>query len=250
MAEVAERAKQISIHAPTRGATITDAFSLMMELFQSTLLQEERRRIACPADHYSYFNPRSYKRSDLHSALALSKICYFNPRSYKRSDVRPELPEPFPCYFNPRSYKRSDLNLCCIINCYKYFNPRSYKRSDCEETSNSFHDDYFNPRSYKRSDNTSFKKLINSTISIHAPTRGATASVFLASSIRSLFQSTLLQEERLPSRIARTISMLFQSTLLQEERRVSEVQAVVYCIISIHAPTRGATMQDSPKNWT
>ena len=176
MAEVAERAKQISIHAPTRGATITDAFSLMMELFQSTLLQEERRRIACPADHYSYFNPRSYKRSDLHSALALSKICYFNPRSYKRSDVRPELPEPFPCYFNPRSYKRSDLNLCCIINCYKYFNPRSYKRSDCEETSNSFHDDYFNPRSYKRSDCICFFSFLNKiTISIHAPTRGATS---------------------------------------------------------------------------
>ena len=99
------------------------------------------------------------------------------------------------------------------------FNPRSYKRSDRQEVQQSKGLKYFNPRSYKRSDNTSFKKLINSTISIHAPTRGATASVFLASSIRSLFQSTLLQEERLPSRIARTISMLFQSTLLQEERR-------------------------------
>ena len=78
---------KISIHAPTRGATHgpceclqlypyfnprsykrSDYYDVVVDrdvdLFQSTLLQEERRRIVCPADHYSYFNPRSYKRSD------------------------------------------------------------------------------------------------------------------------------------------------------------------------------------------
>ena len=100
---------KISIHAPTRGATHgpceclqlypyfnprsykrSDYYDVVVDrdvdLFQSTLLQEERRRIVCPADHYSYFNPRSYKRSDSPSLFALSTIFHFNPRSYKRSD--------------------------------------------------------------------------------------------------------------------------------------------------------------------
>ena len=56
----------ISIHAPTRGATITGAVLCLLN---------------------RYFNPRSYKRSD--SALELALICDddFNPRSYKRSDL-------------------------------------------------------------------------------------------------------------------------------------------------------------------
>ena len=77
---------------------------------------------------------------------------------------------------------------------------------------------YFNPRSYKRSDKILLLLVNLLTISIHAPTRGAT-SVFLASSIRSLFQSTLLQEERHHQKVA----------------------LITFTEISIHAPTRGAT---------
>ena len=101
---------KISIHAPTRGATHgpceclqlypyfnprsykrSDYYDVVVDrdvdLFQSTLLQEERRRIVCPADHYSYFNPRSYKRSDHFLAFSHRIVVNFNPRSYKRSDV-------------------------------------------------------------------------------------------------------------------------------------------------------------------
>ena len=35
--------KKISIHAPTRGATGSDKVNLLTQIFQSTLLQEERR---------------------------------------------------------------------------------------------------------------------------------------------------------------------------------------------------------------
>ena len=122
---------KISIHAPTRGATHgpceclqlypyfnprsykrSDYYDVVVDrdvdLFQSTLLQEERRRIVCPADHYSYFNPRSYKRSD--------RVLFFCPQ--------------IPQDFNPRSYKRSDIVFTGSFNHQIYFNPRSYKRSD------------------------------------------------------------------------------------------------------------------------
>ena len=53
----------------------------------------------------------------------------------------------------------------------------------------------FNPRSYKRSDNGVTSDGFNYVLSIHAPTRGATA-VSLMFIAFLCFQSTLLQEER------------------------------------------------------
>ena len=99
----------------------------------------------------------------------------------------------------------------------------------------------FNPRSYKRSDD-----IFNSFLLMF-----------------HVFQSTLLQEERLslsklcfiysplsihaPTRGATTIyyifisQLSFQSTLLQEERRNIGVTTSQQMLLSIHAPTRGAT---------
>ena len=78
---------------------------------------------------------------------------------------------------------------------------------------------HFNPRSYKRSDLQRCEyHLINFSISIHAPTRGATLMNFL---------TDVLYE--------------FQSTLLQEERHVGNGYMYWISKISIHAPTRGAT---------
>ena len=60
---------------------------------------------------------------------------------------------------------------------------------------------------------------IRQRISIHAPTRGATVSV--------------------PSAVAFSV---FQSTLPREERHHSDSNSDDACAISIHAPTRGATI--------
>ena len=80
----------------------------------------------------------------------------------------------------------------------KYFNPRSYKRSDMIVLFLTIYHLNFNPRSYKRSD------------------RMGKAVV----SISRIFQSTLLQEERLGLNHLGTLEFLFQSTLLQEERHL------------------------------
>ena len=76
----------ISIHAPTRGATLWNVRSKMCERFQSTLLQEERLLLQSQLLILPYFNPRSYKRSDSRFCLSTNFNNYFNPRSYKRSD--------------------------------------------------------------------------------------------------------------------------------------------------------------------
>ena len=99
-------------------------------------------------------------------------------------------------------------------------------------------------------------------ISIHAPTRGATA-VMDDGRYGLEFQSTLLQEERRnvynynamifnfnPRSYKRSdllmnqhlnVAKRFQSTLLQEERHTGGCRPCTGTSISIHAPTRGAT---------
>ena len=123
------------------------------------------------------------------------------------------------------------------------FNPRSYKRSDCSNSLFSSILIYtFNPRSYKRSDVLVWFKFTSFlSLSIHAPTRGATlffllislynhsfnprsykrSDIFYTRDMKKvlIFQSTLLQEERLFCYFIIIWWSNFQSTLLQEERR-------------------------------
>ena len=81
----------------------------------------------------------------------------------------------------------------------------------------------------------------NHSISIHAPTRGATCIFYLIRVIFILFQSTLPREERLCITTSPPRVTLFQSTLPREERQLARCKYMRYKIISIHAPTRGAT---------
>ena len=103
---------------------------------------------------------------------------------------------------------------------------------------------------------------------IHAPTRGATMYSVISSSILP-FQSTLPQGERRFSRCLSSFIPRFQSTLPQGERlhtarcpgnisyfnprshKGSDPFFLCFFkafIISIHAPTRGATQLDNPQS--
>ena len=77
-------------------------------------------------------------------------------------------------------------------------------------------------------------------LSIHAPTRGATSDQLKAMDGLD-FQSTLLQEERPRFMVHLPYLLVFQSTLLQEERLKAVHIVDKKEILSIHAPTRGAT---------
>ena len=81
-------------------------------------------------------------------------------------------------------------------------------------------------------------------ISIHAPTRGATKpDCKLVATV--LFQSTLPRGERLLSSPQMHRITRFQSTLPRGERLWQGFTAEYNPIISIHAPTRGATTDSS-----
>ena len=144
---------RISIHAPTRGATIP---------MTST-------------GYVRNFNLRSHEGSDTVALETLNSYLNFNPRSHEGSDYSRLWALLLHQYFNPRSHEGSDE---CVrkVNAISNldFNPRSHEGSD--DNGRVLEAEYlnFNPRSHEGSDSISFDICTMTAISIHAPTRGAT----------------------------------------------------------------------------
>ena len=142
------------------------------------------------------------------------------------------------------------------------FNPRSHERSDV--VSSLYYTIWQISIHAPTRGATDFasKSLKSSSISIHAPTRGATALLAIRTATLR-FQSTLPREERPCFRVTIRTVDVFQSTLPREERPAYKV-SFYHCWnfnprshersdeadkerrasnnISIHAPTRGATV--------
>ena len=168
----------ISIHAPTRGAT-KYSFSIF---------------------RYVYFNPRSHEGSDgdrsflvygglsisIHAPTRGATACtqwLRRPGCIFQSTLpRGERRGVFWCdclcdNFNPRSHEGSDEAGPEIVEMVNDFNPRSHEGSDGTEKRLYQKNTYFNPRSHEGSDVFSGFSTVVLSISIHAPTRGATIAV-------------------------------------------------------------------------
>ena len=76
----------ISIHAPTRGATQFSLKNRQRVQFQSTLPRGERRRTVQSGIHKRNFNPRSHEGSDSNQLPEYNICNNFNPRSHEGSD--------------------------------------------------------------------------------------------------------------------------------------------------------------------
>ena len=68
---ISETQYQISIHAPTRGATVCCSFPLIFPLFQSTLPHGERQYNFLLSVFSINFNPRSHTGSDSRISLLI-----------------------------------------------------------------------------------------------------------------------------------------------------------------------------------
>ena len=208
----------VSIHAPTRGATSSPDNGSQLSRFQSTLPRGERL--------YLILKPPNPK-------------C-FNPRSHAGSDARGRLPATFQRGFNPRSHAGSDQVNGSFSSGQSSFNPRSHGERllyvidrvgvPC-----------FNPRSHAGSDLFMVFALLRAGMFQSTLPRGERLS-----SVSNLiqvpeFQSTLPRGER---RVIATINIYkirFQSTLPRGERLVRHWSLSPPRVVSIHAPTRGAT---------
>ena len=232
----------ISIHAPTKGATVVPAVALMLRLFQSTLPRRERR----PDGSCKY----RYDRISIHAPtkgatvverihITKSKISIHAPT--KGATKTPYDVSGFKAISIHAPTKGATLWRDLHWTQGRHFNPRSHEGSDRKMIFRKCCFSHFNPRSHEGSDPV----------------------VELADAIKIVFQSTLPRRERLHEKAARSVVRkfqstlprrerpcfgcmasnlpIFQSTLPRRERLTSKVFRLVELYISIHAPTKGAT---------
>ena len=188
-------------------------------LFQSTLLQEERLRIHTEAWCLRNFNPRSYKRSDHVNWTLTEESTYFNPRSYKRSDdLKNKMAETGKISIHAPT-RGATLWILNHSARSKFQSTLLQEERQCiwfpEEKKKIFQSTLLQEERLAYLMDFNYRDYI----SIHAPTRGATRTV--KNNIKEL--------------------LIFQSTLLQEERQNVDSTVIPIIDISIHAPTRGAT---------
>ena len=107
--EFPETFKDISIHAPTRGATLQMIFRIPIFIFQSTLLQEERLFDGVGGFFELDISIHAPTRGATVNTILLNCGEFISIHAPTRGATTKSL-----CgwlssyYFNPRSYKRSD----------------------------------------------------------------------------------------------------------------------------------------------
>ena len=145
-------------------------------------------------------------------------------------------------HFNPRSDERSDLLTFQYQTTMIMLFQSTLRRTErlVQQGLNILRSD-FNPRSDERSDYISGTFATSSLISIHAPTNGATVSIFCSTA--SIVNFNPRSDERSDYRrmFKGTDRLLFQSTLRRTERLKYGGIEIMTLYISIHAPTNGAT---------
>ena len=187
----------ISIHAPTRGATLCSTGTLFIYGFQSTLPQGERRSPLVFSSNITSISIHAPTRGATRQRWYRRCPPYFNPRSHKGSDCSSQKNRSSQSYFNPRSHKGSDreeLDKIAEKGLFQSTLPQGERPRGRNHSLNSFLD--FNPRSHKGSDRFMVTVRKTTVISIHAPTRGATEAMQSKASKYTEFQSTLPQGER------------------------------------------------------
>ena len=120
----------ISIHAPTRGATILCNHRGLVFGFQSTLPREERLSFPCNISFHLIFQstlPREERQTM--RKLTIAEL-NFNPRSHERSDC---ILTECHCTFDISIHaptRGATSSTCYSTTDHINFNPRSHERSD------------------------------------------------------------------------------------------------------------------------
>ena len=188
---------EISIHAPTKGATYRGDIYLI----------HEEISIHAPTKGATKFNPHPVainvisihaptKGATIPLVISIIGISEFqstlprrerqvkNSGEFKTRDISIHAPTKGATSYNYRQRRENE-----------YFNPRSHEGSDFKMTKDRLQQLDFNPRSHEGSDTVSKDFYPDLFISIHAPTKGATQKK-LCIICCWVFQSTLPRRER------------------------------------------------------
>ena len=167
----------ISIHAPTRGATASsiqylDLGSISIHAPTRGATRKQVRPLLEPRD----FNPRSHEGSDLFQLLTSQGLLYFNPRSHEGSDI-----DEAQLLFNSRISIHAPTRgaTCLCLDKYRliHISIHAPTRGATTGSGNLFGDSIISIHAPTRGATPMLQlRYSRKPISIHAPTRGATES--------------------------------------------------------------------------
>ena len=189
--------KKVSIHAPTWGATENgSSISLYLKCFNP------RTHMGCDASRTIKirgrwsFNPRTHMGCDRKRLrIVVSRLVFqsthprgvrpssssvsgcsgcFNPRTHVGCDSFKSATSPSSSSFNPRTHVGCDSELVAIAVGKAGFNPRTHVGCDQERWRCCRKVMCFNPRTHVGCDKAPLVGLTTYSVSIHAPTWGAT----------------------------------------------------------------------------
>ena len=199
----------ISIHAPTNGAT--SAYDCPFVRFHISIHAPTNgatrsRRCGVNCHDISIHAPTNGATSLTLSITSVILISIHAPTN-GATTLQCEIVSIIQ-HFNPRSDERSDVLYETSGSKQYDFNPRSDERSDSPSSDSVYLATNFNPRSDERSDQQVGSNEHRTPISIHAPTNGATSCAATISNLL-LFQSTLRRTERLCLCLGRAVICYF-----------------------------------------
>ena len=230
----------VSIHAPTRGATVLLQLRCLCTLFQSTHPRGVRRvyhGVAKATKMFQSTHPRGVRHLFGSYLISFHKFQSTHPRGVRqvmrlRRIGRIEFQSTHPRGVRLHLIRLSFSNLPVSIHA-------PTRGATAPPLFGSIQSLSFNPRTHEGCDIAGRHRHAGSTVSIHAPTRGATITD-LYHPRPVMFQSTHPRGVRLEENGYNANSFSFQSTHPRGVRRCISL-LILRTWVSIHAPTRGAT---------
>ena len=163
----------ISIHAPTRGATVRAFIFTWIIVFQSTLPREERHPTPEPEPKPEPISIHAPTRgATLSSGMCLMALVFQStlPREERRYKSFASKDNAISIHAPTRG---ATMSMCKYIHIFP-FQSTLPREERLQLELKAFQYSYFNPRSHERSDTYHIIHNNSFPISIHAPTRGAT----------------------------------------------------------------------------
>ena len=254
----------ISIPAPTKGATHTSDSTQVIDFDFNPRTHE-----GCDSSSFyeggktAYFNPRTHEGCDKTKLIVQHPAPISIPAPTKGATLYGGTGNLRRQNFNPRTHEGCDVTNAMRIRHGDDFNPRTHEGCDKALAGEFPGPCDFNPRTHEGCDMDAVIAMENHYISIPAPTKGATPHDYVPNALQMIsipaptkgatgyfpseqcgdtrFQSPHPRRVRLAANAAGARGRQFQSPHPRRVRRYKVFPNKNVEIISIPAPTKGAT---------
>ena len=242
---------RVSIHAPARGATLCRPWRLLLGLVSIHAPARGatgKRGVAHSSS--AGFNPRARTGRDWSGQGCSSDHQRFQstrPHGARLERARVLIRSPAVSIHAPaRGATRSALSRVWSARMFQSTRPHGARRFRCRWGRGCRC--RFNPRARTGRDAAVFPAEVDSSVSIHAPARGATTASTAIAGFGPCFNPRARTGRDSRSSALATSSELFQSTRPHGARRCQCQLDSGRWPVSIHAPARGATLPPDPRS--